>query len=106
MTQTIKSPNSMARTVKILAGRIVTVDPTSGVLKKPFPCAQTIEVSCTSGRILSITPTMQSDIHELTSNADIIDLRSNTVLPGFIDAHVHCEFLPTKGLPDPGIQNS
>jgi len=95
MTQTT---NSTTKRLKILTGRIITAEPISGVLKKPFLTDQTIEISRISGRILSIAPTTQSDIHQLASldpsNAstdDIIDLRDKTVLPGFIDTHVHCK---------------
>lgn len=98
MTQTTDSSIS---TTKILTGRIVTADPISGELKEPFLTDQTIEISRISGRILSIAPTTKSDIHQLASlesssplnvsSNDIIDLRDKTVLPGFIDTHVHCE---------------
>jgi cytosine/adenosine deaminase-related metal-dependent hydrolase len=98
MTQTTNSPNSTKKSLKILAGRIVTADPLSGILKKPFLTDQTIEISRTSGRILSIAPTTQSDVHQLAfsepsnvSNDEAIDLRDKTVLPGFIDTHVHCK---------------
>jgi cytosine/adenosine deaminase-related metal-dependent hydrolase len=101
MTQTINSPDSTKKSFKILVGRIVTADPISGALKKPFLTDQAIEISSTSGRILSIGPTTQSDIQQLAlletsspsnvSSGDIIDLRNKTVLPGFIDTHVHRE---------------
>jgi cytosine/adenosine deaminase-related metal-dependent hydrolase len=97
MTQTTNSPDS-TKSFKILAGRIVTADPISGVLRKPYLTDHTIEVSRTSGRILSIAPITHFDIHQLaslkSSNSsidDFIDLRDKTVLPGFIDTHVHCE---------------
>jgi cytosine/adenosine deaminase-related metal-dependent hydrolase len=95
--------------LKILTSRIVSVDPQTGSLKEPFDQDRTIEVSKRSGRILCIRPTTDTDLKLLdVDNArelefqsqpqygsqvdDVVDLRGKTVLPGFIDTHVHCEF--------------
>lgn len=89
-------------TVKVLTSRIVSVDPQSGWLKEPFDQDRTIEISRRSGRILRVRLTTDSDLellHPTTTQGpevqsdDVIDLRGKTVLPGFIDTHVHCKFM-------------
>ena len=71
---------------RILAGKLF--DPYSGNILKN----RQIFVSQESGLVLNV-----QEFHEWTIQAmdltspDIIDLREQTVLPGFVDAHVHCE---------------
>ncbi|KAJ3839521.1 hypothetical protein F5878DRAFT_581607 [Lentinula raphanica] len=65
---------------KILAGRLF--DP----YKLQFLRAQTITILKSSGLILTVEDTNDDDISDDT---DTIDLRHLTILPGFVDAHVH-----------------
>jgi len=94
MTRTIHSPPvDSSKSLKLLAGRIITASPITGILRKPFLADHTILISRKTGRILSVTPTTDSDTREAASpDSSVIDLRGKTVLPGFIDTHVHCEF--------------
>ncbi|KIM20134.1 hypothetical protein M408DRAFT_334125 [Serendipita vermifera MAFF 305830] len=75
--------------IKINTSRIITVNPESGILEDLDD--YTIHVSKLSGRILALTKTTKEDI-----KADSIDLRGKTVLPGFIDTHVHFFLHPYK----------
>lgn len=93
---TRNDPNSPSNldvaTVKILTGRIITANPTTGLLQEPFLENHTITVSQKTGRILTVAPTSDEDVQSLeTLDAHTIDLREKTVLPGLIDTHVHCE---------------
>jgi len=87
MTQIENTP-TFGGSFKILTSQIITADPTTGLLRKPFLKDHTINVSRKSGRILSVNPITSDDLELAT---DTIDLRGKTVLPGFIDTHVHCE---------------
>jgi predicted amidohydrolase YtcJ len=77
----------------------------------------TIVVLKSNGRILDVRPTNDEDLAAVArsnqsvgcdeSKADVLDLRGLTVLPGFIDTHVHCmyetftSYLHTLGLLPP-----
>lgn len=80
------SPSSL----RLLTSKIVTADPSSGVLNTLEN--KTIHVSASTGRILSIEDSSEDDLHF----SDAIDLRGKTVLPGFIDTHVHFFLHPYK----------
>lgn len=73
-------------TVKIIAGKVF--DPyTLQLLDK-----RVITVSPVSGLITDIHPWSDSNDIQVCDDADttVIDLRSLTVLAGFVDVHVHC----------------
>ena len=74
--------------VRILAGKLF--DPYSGKLLEN----KIIAVSPHSGLILSVDSFDPCDhaARSLLDGSDIIDLQNYTVLPGFVDAHVHCKF--------------
>lgn len=78
---------TQTRNIRILASHIITVKPESGLLVELHD--STIRISKKSGRILSVENTTVEDTKEL--DEDTIDLRGKTILPGFIDTHVHCE---------------
>lgn len=71
-------------TCRIVAGKLF--DPYS----LQFLPLRTIAVSKRSGIILSVEETNEQDISEIALGQSI-DLRHLTVLPGFVDTHVHCE---------------
>jgi len=62
----------------------------------------TIVILKTNGRILDVRPTNDEDLAALARSnptrqcgepkADVLDLRGLTILPGFIDTHVHCKY--------------
>lgn len=52
---------------------------------------QTIEISPATGRITNVRPHSITDMKQ-TEMSLKIDLRGKTVMPGFIDTHVHCQF--------------
>ncbi|KAF9062860.1 hypothetical protein BDP27DRAFT_1271375 [Rhodocollybia butyracea] len=71
-------------TLKVLAGRLF--DPHS--LK--FIPSQTITTSKTSGIILSVETTTENDLDsQQIASGETLDLRHLSILPGFVDAHVH-----------------
>ncbi|KAJ4481286.1 hypothetical protein J3R30DRAFT_3701004 [Lentinula aciculospora] len=78
-------PNyAVTDTQRILAGKLFDSQ------SLQFLPAQTISVSKSTGVILSITNTAQCDLNaSQLASGEIIDLRHLTVLPGFVDAHVH-----------------
>ena len=90
--------------VTILAGRLFDSE------SRSFHTEQAIEVDSRAGLIVQIRPIDQKDIQALQSERffaskakegtnNIIDLRNQTILPGFVDVHVHCEyFLLPKSL--------
>lgn len=52
-----------------------------------------ITVSPDSGLILDVKPYTQSEAATANfADPQTIDLRNTTVLPGFVDVHVHCEY--------------
>lgn len=67
--------------VLYMNGTLYTMDPSQSR-------AQAMAIDGTSGRILAVGT--NDEVHRFTGqHADIIDLRGKTVLPGFIDAHIH-----------------
>ena len=59
----------------------------------------TIVVLKSNGRILDVRHTKYEDLAALAlsvgcdeSKADVLDLRGLTIIPGFIDTHVHCKY--------------
>lgn len=87
-------PTGTARTIKILAGKLF--DPYS----KQVLLNRAIVVSSESGLILSVdeydssidSPESRAESQGTDSVCELIDLRDQTVLPGLVDAHVHCKF--------------
>jgi cytosine/adenosine deaminase-related metal-dependent hydrolase len=80
----------------LLTGQIITVNPKTGLLVQPFLKDHVIVVSVATGRIICVRPSVPDDFVTQDVNQDehttrTIDLREKTVLPGFIDTHVHCE---------------
>jgi predicted amidohydrolase YtcJ len=68
-------------TILYLNGNIYTMDAAQ-------PRAQALAIDGTSGRILVVGD--NDDVHRFaTQHSEIVDLRGKTVLPGFIDAHIH-----------------
>ena len=61
----------------------------------------TVVLLKSNGRIMDVCPTDGEDLPALASSdpsvkcdefkADVLDLRGLTILPGFIDTHVHCK---------------
>jgi cytosine/adenosine deaminase-related metal-dependent hydrolase len=84
-----KAPKAVSETatlVKILAGRLF--DSISG----QFLEEQLITVCPSRGIILDIRPcSLNEAVDILREGEDVVDLRGQTVLPGFVDTHVHCE---------------
>jgi len=74
------------QTIKILAGKLF--DP----LTLEFLTSQCITVCKTSGIILDIKEYSPEDLEQISQSGDeVVDLGHLTVLPGFVDAHVHSE---------------
>jgi imidazolonepropionase-like amidohydrolase len=72
--------------VQILAGKLFNSSSLE-VLQN-----QLIKVNKSSGLIIEVTAFSDDDIAELDlASPDVHDLRHLTVLPGFVDVHVHCE---------------
>jgi imidazolonepropionase-like amidohydrolase len=80
-------------------GTHVTKDPTvikiyAGKLFDPYTLEllenRVITVSEDSGLIVDVQPFSDLDYCLDSINAKNVDLRELTVLPGFVDAHVHC----------------
>lgn len=68
-------------TILYLNGAIYTMDAAQ-------PRAQAMVIDDISGRIVALGD--NDDIHRFaTQHSEVIDLRGKTVLPGFIDAHIH-----------------
>lgn len=81
--------------VTILAGRLFDSESHS------FHTDQAIEVDSKAGIIIQVRPIDRKDVQALQSGRlsegiakegsnTVIDLRRQTVLPGFVDVHVHC----------------
>lgn len=73
-------------TVTILAGTLL-----DGRSSTPRP---DMAIHVRDGRIADITPIMEVD-----PQADVVDLRDDTIAPGFIDAHLHLVFAPCADHP-------
>src|SRR6266567_2414081 len=68
-------------TILYLNGNIYTMDAAQ-------PRAQAMAIDSTSGSILTVGP--NDEVRRLGGqHAELVDLRGKTVLPGFIDAHIH-----------------
>jgi adenine deaminase len=78
----------MEETSTILAGQLF--DSYTGQLVRN----QLITVNQASGLILDVSTFKEEDAPRLLQESSTVhDLRHLTVLPGFVDVHVHCEFL-------------
>lgn len=83
MTQTRTLPLVSPRRHRILAGKLFIPE------TKSFQTNKVITVNPDSGRIIGVEDYIE---HE-TALSDIdSDLSKYTVLPGFVDVHVHCEY--------------
>lgn len=81
------------KSITILAGRLF--DP----FTREFRPKQVIQVSQDKGLITSVKSATGSDFEALrtetqTGSSGLVDLSSSTVLPGFVDTHVHCKSHP------------
>ena len=79
------------KSITILAGRLF--DP----YRKDFRSNQVIQVSQDKGLITSVRSATEKEFEALrakTGERALIDLSSITVLPGFVDTHVHRESHP------------
>ena len=82
-SQRTDGPNKQTR---ILAGELF--DPyTCKILKNKL-----ITVSQDSGLVIDVDSFDDLKGHRFAKESDVIDLRKETVLPGFVDVHVHCEY--------------
>ena len=67
-----------------LNGNIYTMDATQ-------PSAQALAIDTMSGRILAVGG--NDEVRRFgDSHAELVDLRGKTLLPGFIDAHIHLTY--------------
>ncbi|KAI0640141.1 hypothetical protein C8Q77DRAFT_1214451 [Trametes polyzona] len=73
------------RVVKIYAGKLFDPD-TMQLLPR-----RVVTVSPASGLVLDVQPYSDEDLRAVrfAEDEDVLDLRAQTVLPGFVDAHVH-----------------
>ena len=81
------------KSITILAGRLF--DPYA----KSFRTKQVIQVSEDKGLITSVKSATENEFEVLRAEAgesELVDLSSSTVLPGFVDTHVHCESRPLQ----------
>ncbi|KAJ3861454.1 hypothetical protein EV359DRAFT_47143 [Lentinula novae-zelandiae] len=77
-----------ADTQRILAGKLFDT------YQLQFLPSQTIIVSKSTGIILNVESTNPNDLDpSQMSSGNTIDLRHLTILPGFVDTHVHCKCL-------------
>jgi predicted amidohydrolase YtcJ len=68
-------------TILYLNGKLLTMDAAQ-------PRAQAMAIDDTSGRIIAIGT--NDEVHRIGGqHRELVDLRGKTVLPGFIDAHIH-----------------
>ena len=71
-------------TILILNGNIYTMDAAQ-------PRAQALAIDTTSGRILAVGD--NDEVRRVGGrHAELVDLRGKTLLPGFIDAHIHLTY--------------
>lgn len=87
--------DSEGKLVTILAGRLFDSE------ERIFRTDQALVVDPRAGIIVDVRPINQDDIQKLFElklesanlmEGNIIDLRKQTVLPGFVDVHVHCAY--------------
>lgn len=73
--------------IKLLAGSYFDA------LKREFVKEQLITVHQESGIIVDVRPISPEEAASLLDkdHKNVIDLRKENVLPGFVDTHVHCE---------------
>src|SRR5215470_2894817 len=68
-------------TILYLNGTIYTMDAAQ-------PRAQALAIDSISGRIVAVGD--NDDVYRhTTQHSELVDLRGKTILPGFIDAHIH-----------------
>jgi imidazolonepropionase-like amidohydrolase len=87
---------------RILTSKLFQVGPNGETLDNPWMQDATIVILKTNGRVLDVRPTNDEDLAALASfnpsvgcdesKVDVLDLRGLTILPGFIDTHVHCQY--------------
>ena len=92
-------PIQTSKHQRIITSRIFQLGPNGETLEHPWMHDATIVVLKSNGRILDVRPTNDGDLTALArsnpsagcdeSKADVLDLRGFTILPGFIDTHVH-----------------
>ena len=67
----------------------------AGELFDPYTCKvvknKLITVSQDSGLVIDVDSFNDLQGHGIARDSDVIDLRKETVLPGLVDVHVHCE---------------
>lgn len=78
------SPTS--KTIRIYAGKLFDSE------ARTLQSNRLITVDPDSGLILSVDEYSPNAL-AFTVNENIIDLRHATVLPGFVDVHVHCQYI-------------
>jgi imidazolonepropionase-like amidohydrolase len=91
----------MSTRQRILTSKLFQVGPNGETLDNPWVQNATIVVLKSNGRILDVRPTNDEDLAAIArsdqsvggdeSKAEVLDLRGLTILPGFIDTHVHCK---------------
>jgi cytosine/adenosine deaminase-related metal-dependent hydrolase len=80
-------PGSSSAFTTVVAGRLFDS------LDMKFLDNQIIIVSETTGLIHDVHTATPEELQRMDwSDHSIVDLREATVLPGFVDAHVHCSF--------------
>ena len=94
--------NEPSKHQRILTSRLFQLGPNGETLDDPWMRDATIMILKNNGRILGVRPTDDEDLAALVrsnpshecdeSKADVLDLRGLTILPGFIDTHVHCKY--------------
>jgi len=94
-----KFPILTSKHQRIITSKIFQPGLNGETLEHPWMHDATIVVLKFSGRILDVRPTNDEDLAALArsnpsagcdeSKADVLDLRGFTILPGFIDTHVH-----------------
>lgn len=91
-TSQLSAQETTARTVVVRAGRLI-----DGTGAAPVTDAVIV---IRGERIAAVGPSGDMDV---PAGADVVDLSSSTVLPGFIDAHVHMTGITTG---EPGWENA
>jgi N-acyl-D-aspartate/D-glutamate deacylase len=95
-----KYPTKLCKHQRILTSKLFQVGRTGETLDNPWMRDAILVLLKSNGRILDVRPTNDEDLAALASSdpsvrdeskADVLDLRGLTILPGFIDTHVHCK---------------